>query len=134
MLKDTAQLFDALVHFVRQHGYGEVYTRDPRQEVPADCGFVRFRTPGGVLFTSAGLVKFRTREDGGDGVQDVCRGLWYPNGSANEFPASVSPHVRVAHVCAGAGGHAASVAPVETRLGRMATLEQRSRPPATLGG
>ena len=64
MLKDTAQLFDELVHFVTQHGYGEVYTRDPRQEVPADCGFVRFRTPGGVLFTSAGLVKFRTREEG----------------------------------------------------------------------
>jgi hypothetical protein len=39
MLKDTAQLFDELVHFVTQHGYGEVYTRDPRQEVPADYGF-----------------------------------------------------------------------------------------------
>jgi len=64
MLKDTAQLFDALVHFVTQQGYGEVYTRDPRQEVPPDCGFVRFRTPGGVLFTSAGLVKFCTREEG----------------------------------------------------------------------
>jgi len=64
MLKDTAQLFDALVHFVTQQGYGEVYTRDPCQEVPPDCGFVRFRTPGGVLFTSAGLVKFCTREEG----------------------------------------------------------------------
>ena len=64
MLRDMAQLFDALVVFVTQHGYGEVYARDPRQEVPADCGFVRFRTPGGVLFTSVGLVKFRTREDG----------------------------------------------------------------------
>jgi hypothetical protein len=40
------------------------YTRDPHQTVPPDCGFVRFRTPGGVLFTSAGLVKFRTREEG----------------------------------------------------------------------
>jgi hypothetical protein len=57
-------LFDALVHFVTQQGYGEVYTRDPRQEVPPDCGFVCFRTPGGVLFTSAGLVKFCTREEG----------------------------------------------------------------------
>src|SRR5437660_1527018 len=64
MLKDAAQLFDELVHFVTQHGYGEVYTRDPRQEVPPDCGFVRFLAPGGVLFTSAGLVKFRTREGG----------------------------------------------------------------------
>ena len=64
MLKDTAQLFDELVHFVTQHGCGEVYTRDPHQAVPPDCGFVRFRTPGGVLFTSAGLVKFRTWEEG----------------------------------------------------------------------
>jgi hypothetical protein len=64
MLKDTVQLFDELVHFVTQYGYGEVYTRDPRQAVPADCGFVRFRTPGGVLFTSTGLVQFRTRGAG----------------------------------------------------------------------
>jgi hypothetical protein len=64
MLKVTDQLFDAFVHFVTQHDYGERYTRDPRQAVPPDCGFVRFRTPGGVLFTSAGLVKFRTREEG----------------------------------------------------------------------
>ena len=77
MLKDTAQLFDELVYFVTQHGYGEVYTRDPRQEVPADCGFVRFRTPGGVLFTSAGLVKFRTREDG----VTACQAFAEPNGS-----------------------------------------------------
>jgi hypothetical protein len=64
MLKVTAQLFDEFVHFVTQHGYGEGYTRDPHLAVPPDCGFVRFRTPGGVLFTSAGLVKFRTREEG----------------------------------------------------------------------
>jgi len=65
MRKVTDQLFDELVHFVTQHGYGERYTRDPRQAVPSDCGFVRFRTPGGVLFTAAGLVKFHTREEGG---------------------------------------------------------------------
>ena len=64
MLKVTDQLFDEFVHFVMQHRYGERYTRDPHQAVPPDCGFVRFRTPGGVLFTSAGLVKFRTREEG----------------------------------------------------------------------
>jgi hypothetical protein len=59
-------LFDEFVHFVMQHSYGERYTRDPHQAVPPDCGFVRFRTPGGVLFTSAGLglVKFRTWEEG----------------------------------------------------------------------
>src|SRR5215468_1302328 len=64
----------------------------------------------------------------GDRVQGVCRALWDPHGSANEFPAGVSAHVRVAHVCRGAGGHAESVAPVETCLGRMATLEQGSSP------
>ena len=45
MLKDTVQLFDALVHFVRQHGYGEVYTRDPRarrcRQTVALCAFER---------------------------------------------------------------------------------------------
>ena len=63
----------------------------------------------------------------GYGMQGICRTLWDPDGSANEFPADVSPHVRVAHVCQGAGGHGESVAPVETRLGRLATLKQRSR-------
>src|SRR5262249_47221188 len=60
-------------------------------------------------------------------MQGICRTLWDPDGSANEFPAGVAPHVRVAHVCQGAGGHRESVAPVETRLGRLATLKQRSR-------
>jgi hypothetical protein len=45
MLKDTVQLFDALVHFVTQHGYGEVYTRDPRarrcRQTVALCAFER---------------------------------------------------------------------------------------------
>ena len=63
MLKVTDQLFDEFVHFVTQHRSGERYTRDPHQAVPPDCGFVRFRTPGGMLFTSAGLVQFRTREE-----------------------------------------------------------------------
>ena len=63
MLKVTDQLFDEFVHFVMQHRSGERYTRDPHQAVPPDCGFVRFRTPGGVLFTSAGLVQFRTWEE-----------------------------------------------------------------------
>src|SRR6266542_4240144 len=60
---------DRRTHFVTQHGYGVGYTRDPRQAVPPDCGFVRFRTPGGVLFTSAGLVKFHKRGRGGTACQ-----------------------------------------------------------------
>ena len=34
MAQVTEQLFDAFVHFVMQHSYGERYTRDPRQAVP----------------------------------------------------------------------------------------------------
>jgi len=91
MLKDAAQLFDELAHFVTQHGYGEVYTRDPRQEVPPDCGFVRFRTPGGVLFTSAGLVKFRTREEGVTACQAFAERCGTPMEVQMNFPRA-SPH------------------------------------------
>src|SRR5215510_11908746 len=91
MLKDAAQLFDALVQFVTQHGYGEVHTRDPRQEVPPDCGFVRFRTPGGVLFTSAGLVKFRTREDAVTACKTFAEDCKTPMEVQMNFPRA-SPH------------------------------------------
>src|SRR5262249_57080820 len=91
MLKDAAQLFDALVQFVTQHGYGEVHTRDPRQEVPPDCGFVRFRTPGGVLFTSAGLVKFRTREEGVTACQTFATHSAIPMEVQMNFPRA-APH------------------------------------------
>ena len=64
MPKSREQLFDDFVQFVTQHGYGAVYTRDSHQSVPPDCGFLRFRAPGGTIFTSAGTVKFRTREGG----------------------------------------------------------------------
>jgi hypothetical protein len=64
MTKVEEQLFAEFVHFVTQHGYGVVYPRDPHQAVPPDCAFIRFRVPGGVLFTSVGIVQFRTREDG----------------------------------------------------------------------
>jgi hypothetical protein len=90
MLKDTAQLFDELVHFVTQYGYGELYTRDPRREVPADCGFVRFRTPGGVLFTSAGLVEFRTQEAGVTAGQAFAEHCGTPMEVQMNFP-RVSP-------------------------------------------
>jgi hypothetical protein len=91
MLKDAAQLFDELVHFVTQHGYGEVHTRDSRQEVPLDCGFVRFRTPGGVLFTSAGLVKFRTREEGVIACRAFAEHCGTPMEVQMNFPRA-SPH------------------------------------------
>jgi hypothetical protein len=64
MPKVKEQLFEDFVKFVAQHGYGEGYTRDPHQAVPPDCGFVRFRYPGAVLFTSAGIVKFHKQEEG----------------------------------------------------------------------
>src|SRR5262245_12913916 len=91
MLKDAAQLFDALVQFVTQHGYGEVHTRDPRQEVPPDCGFVRYRTPGGVLFTSAGLVKFRTREEGVTACQAFAARRATPMEVQMNFPRASPP-------------------------------------------
>jgi hypothetical protein len=91
MAKVTDQLFDEFVHFVMQHGYGEGYTRDPRQAVPPDCGFVRFRTPGGVLFTSAGLVKFRTREEGVTACKAFAEHCGTPMEVQMNFP-RVSPH------------------------------------------
>jgi hypothetical protein len=61
MLNIKAHLCDDCVHFVIQHGCGDVSTRDPHQAVPPDCGFVRGRYPGATLFTSAGIVTLRTR-------------------------------------------------------------------------
>ena len=91
MAQGTAQLFDTFVHFVTQHGYGEQYTRDPRQAVPTDCGFVRFRTPGGVLFTSAGLVKFRTHEEGVTACKAFAEHCGTPMEVQMNFPRA-SPH------------------------------------------
>ena len=64
MPQSKEQLFNDFVNFVTQHGWGVVYTRDPRQDVPSDCGFIRVRLPGEVMFTSIGTMKFRTREEG----------------------------------------------------------------------
>jgi len=41
MPQSKEQLFNGFIQFVTQHGWGVVYTRDPRQEVPSDCGFMR---------------------------------------------------------------------------------------------
>ena len=64
MPQSKEQLFNDFIQFVTQHGWGAVYTRDPRQDVPPDCGFIRVRLPGEVMFTSIGTMKFRTREEG----------------------------------------------------------------------
>jgi hypothetical protein len=64
MPQNKEQLFNDFLQFVTQHGWGVVYTRDPRQDVPSDCGFIRMRLPGETMFSSAGIVKFRTREEG----------------------------------------------------------------------
>jgi len=64
MSQSKEQLFNDFIQFVTQHGWGVVYSRDPRQDVPSDCGFVRVRLPGEAMFASAGIVKFRTREEG----------------------------------------------------------------------
>jgi len=64
MSQSKEQLFNDFVHFVTQRGWGVVHTRDPRQDVPPDCGFIRARLPGEVLFSSVGIVRFRMPEEG----------------------------------------------------------------------
>src|SRR5262245_47750891 len=64
MPQSKEQLFNDFVQFVTQHGLGLVHIRDPRQDVPPECGFIRVRLPGETLFTSVGIVEFRTREEG----------------------------------------------------------------------
>lgn len=64
MPKGKDELLADFSHFVVTQGYGKVHQRDPRQSVPLDCGFIRFRSPGSRLFTAAGIIQFRQREDG----------------------------------------------------------------------
>lgn len=64
MPQSKEQLFNDFIQFVTQQGWGVVYTRDPRQEVPPDCGFIRIHLPGEVMFMSVGIVKFRLQEEG----------------------------------------------------------------------
>jgi hypothetical protein len=64
MPQSKEQLFNDFLQFVTQRGWGVVYTRDPRQDVPSDCGFIRVRLPGEAMFTSVGIVKFRLQEEG----------------------------------------------------------------------
>ena len=64
MPKGKDQLFADFGHFVVTQAYGAIYQRDPRQAVPPDCGFIRFRSPGSGLFNAAGIIQFRQRDDG----------------------------------------------------------------------
>jgi hypothetical protein len=64
MSQSKEQLFNDFVQLVTQHGQGVGYTRDPHRDVPPECGFIRVRLPGERIFTSVGIVKFRTREEG----------------------------------------------------------------------
>ena len=69
MPKGKDALFADFGHFGVTQNYGAIYQRDPRQSVPPDCGFIRFRSPGSGLFNAAGLIKFRQRDDGGKACQ-----------------------------------------------------------------
>src|SRR4029453_4066378 len=69
MPQSKEQLFNDFVNSVTQHGWGAVYTRDPRQDGPSDCGFIRGRFPGGVMFTSIATMKFGEAEEGMAGSQ-----------------------------------------------------------------
>ena len=64
MPQSKEQLFNDFVQFVTQHGLGVTHIRDPRQDVPLECGFIRVRLPGEAIFTSVGIVQFRGREEG----------------------------------------------------------------------
>lgn len=86
MSQSKEALFNAFVQWVTQHGWGIVYTRDPRQAVPSDCAFIRVRCPGEVLFTSVGLVQFRTPEEGVTACQRFAEGSTEPCAWQMNFP------------------------------------------------
>ena len=91
MPKGKDQLFADLGHFVVTQGYGEVYQRDPRQAVPPDYGFIRFRSPGSGLFTAAGIIKFRQREEAEKACQAFVASSDEPLEVQMNFPKE-SPH------------------------------------------
>ena len=105
MPKGKEQVFADFVQFTVQQGYGVGYTRDSHQSVPPDCGFVRFRHPGGGLFTAAGIVQFRQREDGATACkafversdEPIELQMNFPRESPHQFP---SPTFADAHAAA----------------------------------
>ena len=64
MPQSKEQLFNDFVQFITQFNLGAIHMRDPRQDVPPECGFIRVRLPGEASFTSVGIVKFRTQQEG----------------------------------------------------------------------
>ena len=92
MPKGKEQLFADFVHFSARLGYGAGYQRDPHQSVPPDCVFLRFRYPGGGLFTSAGIVQFRQREDSFTACKAFVERSDEPMELQMNFP-SESPHM-----------------------------------------
>jgi hypothetical protein len=63
---------------------------DPRQSVPSDCVFIRFRYPGGGIFTSAGIVQFRQRADGVTACKAFVEGHGEPIELQMNFPSESS--------------------------------------------
>jgi hypothetical protein len=105
MLQSKEELFNAFVQWVTQHGWGCGYRRDPRQAVPPDCAFLRVRYPGEVLFTSVGIVQFRTSEEGVMACQKFAEGSTEPLEWQMNFPCTnaqtfTSPVFAEAHALA----------------------------------
>jgi hypothetical protein len=65
MPQSKEQVFNDFVQFVTQHGWGVVYTRDPRQDVPSDCGFIRVRLPGEAVISRCTRLGFVALEQFG---------------------------------------------------------------------
>lgn len=86
MSQHKEQLFQDFGQFVTAQGCGSVYTRDPRQSVPPNCGFIRLRLPGEALFTSVGIVQFRSRDEGMTACQRFAERLAEPIAWQMNFP------------------------------------------------
>ena len=105
MPQSKEELFNTFVQWVTHHGWGFGYRRDPRQAVPSDCAFIRVRCPGEVLFTSVGIVQFRTQEEGVMACQKFAKSSMEPFEWQMNFPrmtarAFASPTFAEAHVLA----------------------------------
>jgi hypothetical protein len=105
MPQNKEELFNAFIQWITQDGWGVIYRRDPRQDVPPDCAFIRMRYPGEVLFTSVGMVQFRTQEAGVTACQMFAEGSAEPCEWQMNFPRTnpqtfASPMFAEAHALA----------------------------------
>jgi hypothetical protein len=98
MPQSKEQLFNDFVQCLTQRGWGVVYTRDPRQDVPPDGGFIRMRLPGEVLFSSVGIVRFRTPEEGVEACRVFAERSETPLEWQMNFPRMPPPDVLVTNV------------------------------------